>query len=405
MKSKSRKKCLSCGNKKLNEVINLGLHSYADRFISKKFFNKKDPLFPLIVQLCKKCKFLQLKIITPPKDRYLNFDYSYTSSNSSYSKNHWNEFSKDLIKKYNVSGKKIIEMGSNDGYLTNLLKNKGAEVLCVDASKVMTKIAMKTKLNAICSVFNYKESVKIKKQFGEADIIIANNVFNHANEPADFIKGVKNLLKDKKSVFIFEQPDFTSGALTNKFDQIYHEHVSYFTATNINNFMINNKLFIKSIDKNEYHGGSLRTAVSLTSNKSINSNLKKFIKFEKNSKIYLSQFYKQMMNSILKQKKDILIKIKNLIEKGYIISGVGAGAKSNTFLTFNGLDNDFINFITDSSPHKLNKRTPFTRIPIKSDKELGKHKKIACIILVWNISKMITNKLKYINKNIYFIKT
>ena len=31
-----RKKCLSCNNKSLKEIINLGLHSFADRFVPKK---------------------------------------------------------------------------------------------------------------------------------------------------------------------------------------------------------------------------------------------------------------------------------------------------------------------------------------------------------------------------------
>ena len=37
--------------------------------------------------------------------------------------------------------------------------------------------------------------------------------------------------------FMFkEQPDFAIGALSLKFDQIYHEHVSYFTSRNIEEY-------------------------------------------------------------------------------------------------------------------------------------------------------------------------
>ena len=87
-----RKKCLSCKSTSLTEIINLGLHSFADRFVPKKKINKKDPSFPLILDFCIKCKFIQSKIITNPKQRYLEIDYSYTSSNSKYSRKHWNEF-------------------------------------------------------------------------------------------------------------------------------------------------------------------------------------------------------------------------------------------------------------------------------------------------------------------------
>ena len=46
-----------------------------------------------------------------------------------------------------------------------------------------------------------------------------------------------------------------------------------------------------------------------------------------------------------------------------------------------------MNFITDASKFK-NKFTPITRIVIKDDKEI-KNIKIACIILTWNISKIL----------------
>ena len=44
MKYKSRLKCLCCGKKNLSEIINLGKHSFADRFIPKKKLKEKDPV-------------------------------------------------------------------------------------------------------------------------------------------------------------------------------------------------------------------------------------------------------------------------------------------------------------------------------------------------------------------------
>ena len=99
MKYKSRLKCLCCGKKNLSEIINLGKHSFADRFIPKKKLKAKDPVFPLVIDLCKNCKFIQSRTITNPKSRYIDLDYSYTSANSKYSRNHWIEFANSLKKK------------------------------------------------------------------------------------------------------------------------------------------------------------------------------------------------------------------------------------------------------------------------------------------------------------------
>ena len=157
MKYKIRKKCLSCNKETLNEIINLGDHSFADRFIPKNKLKKKDPKYPLILDLCRKCNFIQSRIITNPKERYIDLDYSYTSANSNYSRTHWEKLANDLDKKNYLKGKKIIEIGSNDGFLSLLLKKKGANVLCVDASSFMTNISKKKNLT------HYKVFLIIRK--------------------------------------------------------------------------------------------------------------------------------------------------------------------------------------------------------------------------------------------------
>ena len=398
-----RKKCLCCNKNNLKKIIDLGEHSFADRFIPKSKLHIKDPTYPLILDLCSDCSFIQSRFVTNPKNRYLDIDYSYTSSNSNYSKNHWIEFANDLNKQTDLKNKKIIEIGSNDGFLSYLLKKKGANVLGVDASKFMVKMSKK-KINAIQSIFTHIESKKIKKLFGEADIIIANNVFNHSDKPSDFLKGVHNLLK-KDSIFIFEQPNFTVGVLSLKFDQIYHEHVSYFTAKNIYSILKHSDLKIISLSKNSYHGGSLKTIATKKDSSIKEYKVNKFVDYENMKNIYKLNFYKEMMKKINLKKIKLLSKLINLTASGYKLVGIGAGAKSNTFLTFYGLNHHIISFLTDSSKFKQNKYTPMTRIVIKDDKHLANYNKIACIILSWNISNLVIKKIKKLNNKIKIIYT
>ena len=121
--------------------------------------------------------------------------------------------------------------------------------------------------------------------------------------------------------------------------------------------------------------------------------------------IYKLSFYKEMMRKINVKKIKLFDKLLELVSKGHVISGIGAGAKSNTFLTYYGLDNNIINFLTDASKFKQKKYTPVTRIVIKDDNELIKYSKIACIILSWNISNLVIDKIKKLNKKIKIIYT
>tara|TARA_B100000925_G_scaffold291080_1_gene277963 strand:+ start:653 stop:1891 length:1239 start_codon:yes stop_codon:yes gene_type:complete len=398
-----RKKCLSCNSNNLIEIMNLGLHSFADRFVKKKDLKKKDPCYPLVLDLCKKCNFIQSKYKTNPKDRYFNYDYSYTSSNSKYSINHWKKYADNLDRHFNLKNKNIIEIGSNDGLLSFFIKQKAKEVISIDASPFMVKLAKQKKLKSYCYIFNFENSKKIRKISGPADIIIANNVFNHADNPKNFLKGIKNLLK-KDGKFIFEQPYFLKTLSSKKFDQVYHEHISYFTVKNIKNLLGEVGLKINYISFNQYHGGSIRTTCSFNQSAIQRNNELTKIKFEENKGIYKLNFFKNYITYINKNKARIN-KIINFYKiKKYKVIGVGAGAKTNTYLTFNDLNFKKIDFVTDASKFKIGKFTPYTRIPIKNDKIIKKYKKIVCIILSWNISNLLKNKLTKINKRIKFIK-
>ena len=64
----------------------LRFHPYADTFIEKKYLKLSEPIYKLSCTLFKKSYLIQNKFKTPDYERYNLYDYSYTSSNSSYSK-------------------------------------------------------------------------------------------------------------------------------------------------------------------------------------------------------------------------------------------------------------------------------------------------------------------------------
>ena len=273
----------------------------------------------------------------------------------------------------------------------------------IEASKFMTKLSNKQKINTIQKIFSFFESKKIKKKFNTCDLIIANNVLNHANDPLDFIKGVKNLLNENGK-FVFELPYWVETVKSKKFDQIYHEHVTYFTVFMAYKILKKNGFQITKISQNKYHGGSIRVFSKKSDKITLNKNIQKFINYEKKHKIYDTKTYTNLKNFIFKKKKIIHSKIKLFKKKGYKIVGIGAAAKANTLLNTFGLNNKHIDFMTDASKFKIGKFTPKSRIPIYNDEKLTKYEKVCAILLSWNISSLLKKKLTQINKDIKFIK-
>jgi SAM-dependent methyltransferase len=387
------------------EVFDLGNHPFADTFISKKDLNKKEPIYPLKCFLDKKSGCIFNEVITSDKKRYNLYDYSYTSSNSSYSKNYWKKYANDFNKKYKFKGK-ILEIGCNDGFLLNQFNKKKYKSFGCDASKFICNLSKDKKYKVMNFIFNLKNSKIIKKKIGGIDYVIANNVVNHSNNPNDFIKGVKNILNDN-GYFIFEQPYWLDMMKTSRIDQIYHEHITYFTIKFSEWILEKNGMILYDYEKTPYHGGSLRIIARKKKNFSKKNNLKikNGIKNESNFGLFKKKIY-QLINQKLEKRKKLLHKKISLYKKnGYKVAGIGAAAKANTFLCYFDLNNKVIDFVTDASKFKIGKFTPKMRIPIFSD-EIFKEKnmKIVAIILSWNISELLKAKLKKLNKNLKFMK-
>ena len=148
--------------KLIKKILDLGLHPLADSFLTRSQikYEKKKKLECFINTKSKKI-FLKSKF--PANYRYNNVNYSYTSSNSNLSKIHWEDFYKDVKKKYRITNKKILEIGSNDGFLLKQFK-KTNYILGIDSSAKMVKLATKNKIPSIKKIFNKKTSEEIKKK-------------------------------------------------------------------------------------------------------------------------------------------------------------------------------------------------------------------------------------------------
>ena len=399
-----RKKCLICNKKKLKKILNLGTQPFADTFITKSDLKKKEPLKKLELDICLNCGNVQTRYSTNTFQRYNLYNYSYTSSNSNFSRTHWANYAKSLIKDLHISkNSKVFEIGSNDGFLLKNFKDYSrCYVVGADASNYMSKLSIKNKIKTYQMIFNYNSSKKLIKNEGKFDLVVANNVFNHSDKPLDFLKGVQNTLSDN-GVFVFELPYWLDSVLSKKFDQVYHEHVTYFNFKMISNLIKNTNFHILKIRKVDYHGGSIRVFLKKTTKLIKKNYINKFIKKELDSGLFKLKTYDNLQSFILKKKDLIHKKINNLKQKKNIIAGIGAAAKANTLINTFDLNTKHIDFITDASKHKIGKFTPKSRIPIYNDKILTRYENIYAIILSWNISKTLKKKLIKINNRIKFI--
>ena len=393
-------------NNQAEEILDLGMHAFADTFIPLDKLDSSEPVYQLACILDPLTGMINNKIITVDYDRYNLYDYSYTSSNSNFAKNHWQDFAKFIDNLMQKKKSNIIEIGANDGFLCSVLKDYNHNVLAIDSSKLMTELCKQRGISSMNMIFSLKSVENSNLVGAKYDCIIANNVFNHSNDPLDFLLAVKNLLT-KDGYFVFEVPYWLNLVDSLHFDQIYHEHISYFTVFSLKNLLLLADFEIVDFEIVDYHGGSLRI-ISKIKNSAISVSAKKIeeqISLEKKKGLFDKKTYIEFEQKIKNKRSKFLANMHNLkaINPSIPFVGVGAAAKANTLLTYYGLNSTYLDFITDMSEFKIGKFTPLTRIPIFSDDVFKNSNHFYAIMLSWNISTTLKQSILNINRNVRFI--
>jgi SAM-dependent methyltransferase len=264
----------------------------------------------------------------------------------------------------------------------------------------MSERANESGIKTINGVFGESSKLidNIKENYTSFDFIFANNVVNHSNNPIKFISDVSSLLSPK-GFFIFEVPYWLDTIKTYRFDQIYHEHITYFTIESAEYLLNQAGLGIHDVSIVSYHGSSLRI---FASKKKFDSDHKKnLLQTEKDANLKNLSTYINYSKEIEKIRSKFLYELSEKENK--VVFGIGAAAKANTFLTYYGIDYSKMNFILDSSPFKIGKITPVTLIPIVPDSNIKDLRNGLGVVLAWNLKKDLKNRLLSVNTNLEFM--
>lgn len=387
-------RCQLCESYDLRPIIDLGKHPLADTFLKPEQLLDAERFYTLKVLLCKNCGYATLEHIVPAEERYVENDYSYTSSNSPVATSHFEEIANEAADLAKISADDLaVDIGSNDGTLLEMVRRKtGCRVVGVEPSLNIARLAKEKGIQTIQHFFG-AEAVNEILRHGKAKIITATNVYNHITDLNDFMKNINAILAED-GMFMFEAPYLLTLVEKNAFDTVYLEHVSYFGLKPLVKFFKKFDFSVCHVWKNDYMGGSVRAYVCRGRRES--GRLKEFLLSEERAKIYEEATYEEFMRRTKSLKTQLMSDLYDAKARGEKIIGIGAATKGNTLLNYCGIDNTLLEFVTDSSPLKIGKFTPGSHLPIKSDDAITAEIKTA-VILPWNIAGFLQEKLKDLN--------
>jgi hypothetical protein len=93
--------------------------------------NSMEPFYPLHVYVCDRCFLVQLEEYVAPEAIFT--EYAYFSSYSTSGRDHAKRYTEHMRKRFGLgSHSKVVEIGSNDGYLLEHFVQAGVPVLGVE---------------------------------------------------------------------------------------------------------------------------------------------------------------------------------------------------------------------------------------------------------------------------------
>jgi SAM-dependent methyltransferase len=390
--------CRACGAALEHVFADLGMQPLANTYPSAAELERPEPFYPLRVLVCDRCFLVQLGEYVSPE--HIFSDYAYFSSYSDSWLEHARTFAEMAVARFGLDGySRVVEVGSNDGYLLQYFVRRGIPVLGVDPAANVAPAAAARGVRTAVKFFGETTARALASDDQCADLLIGNNVLAHVPELNDFVGGLRLLLKPR-GVITMEFPHLLRLIEEHEFDTIYHEHFSYFSFTAAQQVFEAHGLRLFDVEELPTHGGSLRIYACHAGDDSHRSGPRvgDLALREQAFGLGRMETYLAFGERVKQTKRKLLEFLIGVKEQGKIVVGYGAPAKGNTLLNYCGIRTDFIECTFDRNPHKQGRYLPGTRIPIHHPDRLAAMRPDYVLILPWNLRDEIVGQLACIRE-------
>jgi hypothetical protein len=385
-----RTTCRICKSENITEFLSFGPMPLANSFRTEADLKNPEPRFNLSAAYCKSCGLVQVPDIVSPEILFKS--YTYFSSASKPMVDHFHSVAEDIREQYISDPSDLIcEIGSNDGVFLQNFVGK-CRVIGVDpADNIATTAALKG-VTTVNKFFNPRTGKAVRALFGMPKVVFAANCFAHIDEIDGIMEGLVTMLAED-GVFIFENHRFVDMLRSKCFDQIYHEHLAYYTLRPLEHLMDRYGLHIIDARTIPTHGESFQIhAARKGSNYPVLSSVERIRKEEDQMGLNDPKTYHAFAKEVVGFKTNLLRLLKDLKAQGKRIVGYGAPGKGTTLLNYCGIGPETLDYIIDSTPIKQGRYMPGTPIQIRHPDALKTDSPDYLLLLAWNYADAILKR-------------
>ena len=388
--------CEVCGNKFLTPVLNLGPNPMCDDLVSIE-----DPRicceYPIEILFCEKCFTAHQRFQVPKKDLFPN-TYHYRSRFTSDVLNGMKELVDSCEKKFgNLSEKKILDVGCNDGSLLDFFKDKGAVTIGIEPTDAYRDAEQKGHFTY--NNFLSKEIADvIVTSHGKPDFITFTNVFAHIENLQDVLETLTKLLSPQ-TIIVIENHYLGSVLEGNQFDTFYHEHPRTYSYTSFIHIARSLGITLLKVEFPERYGGNIRVYLGLTGSAySGNAVLQRDLTVKEGRFLEMFVLLQKNIDHWRETKKHFIQEQVRLYGK---LRAKAFPGRAAILVKLLGLNDELIAAVYEKPGSlKIGHYVPGTRIPIRSDDELFSlpDKNLPLLNLAWHIHHEIRD---YVNEHGY----
>ncbi len=398
-----RQTCRLCESKNVEMVVPLAPIPLPDKYVTKDQLNKPFELFPVDLYMCHDCGHVQLLDVINP-DVLWDRDFSYHSGQTPGIIEHFEDITEKIVCRYNPAANSLIfDVGSNDGSMLQCFKKRGFRVLGIDPAKEIAQKATDAGIETLPEMFTPDLARKIKEKYGPASVIMAFNVFAHADDMSGMAESIHHLLAPE-GVFLFEVQYLMDIIDHMLLGTIFHEHLCHHSVKPMMQFLRRHGMELIDVERVTIQRGSIiGTAQLIGGPRPVSPSVERLLALEKERGLDRPETIKQFANRLAQLKQQAQGLIAQWKRDGATVAAYGAARSGPTFIAQLGLG-DVISFIVDDHPQKVHKYSPGHRIPVIPTEELYKRMPDYVVILAWiHAKKIIAANRKYLEQGGHFV--
>lgn len=389
--------CRVCDSQRLELAIDLGEQPWANHFLRPESAGS-EPRYPLRVVHCQTCGTAQLDYTV--RKETLFGDHTYLSGITRTLRAHFEQMADVIERRFFPSQerKAVLDIGSNDGTQLAAYQARGWDVLGVESSRPTAALANANNVPTVEAFFNDELAAALGRRF---DVVNAAGVFFHLEELHSVTDGIRRVLAGD-GVFVVQALSMQRIVENLAFDQIYHEHLLYYTATTLDTLLRRHGLAIFDCEISPIHGGSLIAYAGHVERRSATNRLRALLAAEALAGANTLEWYRRFAAAIGEHKARNLAFLEGCHRSKRRVYGFGAPVKGNTLLNYFGIDRRLVQCLVEKNPLRRGLVSPGMHIPVILEEDVVEPPDVY-YVLAWNFrNEILANNRALIDRGVDF---